>query len=463
MQNFWDYNVWGTINLIATFLIALLFANLLKRKIRLLRISLIPTSVLGGLILLILSQIWHRATGTHLLETTFYNGNGIAASEVITYHFLALGFIATTFRPGRDKLCREREREIFDTGVTTVATYLLQGILGMGLTILIALGIKGFFPAAGILLPFGFGQGTGQALNYGTIYETDYGFVGGKTFGLTVAAVGFLVAAFGGVLHLNLLARRGLIRREDREPAAEQLSTADVQKADEIPMNGTMDKMTVQLALVFMTYFISYLLIFALGNLVGGLKSVLYGFNFLIGVLVATLITVLLGKSRKFGLVHREYINPFLMKRISGFCFDLMIVAGIAAIRMEVVLKYLPVLILICAVGALVTYFYLYFVARKLFPAYAEQEFMMMFGMLTGTASTGMVLLREVDRNLESAAVENIVYQNIPAMIFGFPLMLLATLAPKEPVLTLVIFVLFFAVMNVILFRRSIFRKTTTS
>lgn len=31
-----------------------------------------------------------------------------------------------------------------------------------------------FFPAAGVLLPFGYGQGTGQALNYGNIYEMDY-------------------------------------------------------------------------------------------------------------------------------------------------------------------------------------------------------------------------------------------------------------------------------------------------
>ena len=38
-----------------------------------------------------------------------------------------------------------------------------------------------FFVAAGILLPFGYGQGTGQALNYGGIFENDFGFVGGKT------------------------------------------------------------------------------------------------------------------------------------------------------------------------------------------------------------------------------------------------------------------------------------------
>ena len=50
------------------------------------------------------------------------------------------------------------------------------------------------------------------------------------------------------------------------------------------------------------------------------------------------------------------------------------------------------------------------------------------------------------------------VYQNFPAIVFGFPLMLLATLAPVKPVLTLIILAAFFLVMNVILFRSFIFK-----
>ena len=82
-----------------------------------------------------------------------------------------------------------------------------------------------------------------------------------------------------------------------------------------------------------------------------------------------------------------------------------------------------------------------------------------MYGMLTGTASTGVILLREIDRDLTSPAADNLVYQNLPAMIFGFPMMILATLAPKQPILTLIILVLFFIVMNIILFRSFIFKR----
>jgi ESS family glutamate:Na+ symporter len=82
-----------------------------------------------------------------------------------------------------------------------------------------------------------------------------------------------------------------------------------------------------------------------------------------------------------------------------------------------------------------------------------------MYGMLTGTASTGIILLREVDGNFDTPAADNLVYQNFPAIVFGFPMLLLATLAPTQPYLTLGIFVAFFAVMNVILFRSLIFKR----
>ena len=45
--------------------------------------------------------------------------------------------------------------------------------------------------------------------------------------------------------------------------------------------------------------------------------------------------------------------------------------------------------------------------------------------MLTGTASTGVILLREVDPLFETPASDNLVLQTVPAMAFGFPLLLL--------------------------------------
>ena len=82
-----------------------------------------------------------------------------------------------------------------------------------------------------------------------------------------------------------------------------------------------------------------------------------------------------------------------------------------------------------------------------------------MYGMLTGTASTGIILLREVDPSFKTPAADNMVYQNFPAIVFGFPMMLLATLAPVKPLLTLLLLILFFISMNVLLFRKQIIEK----
>ena len=52
MENFWDYNVWGFIILITVLLGSLLGGNILKKAMPALKKSLVPTSVLGGGILL---------------------------------------------------------------------------------------------------------------------------------------------------------------------------------------------------------------------------------------------------------------------------------------------------------------------------------------------------------------------------------------------------------------------------
>ncbi len=457
MENFWDYSVWGSILLFGVLLGSLLVGNVLKKSIPLLQNSLIPTSVLGGVILLIISDVYKSITGDVMFETAVFGGNGMGNLEIITYHTLALGFIASAFKTTGGKLTKQRTKEIFNTGVTTVSTYLIQGIVGLLITMITALVIQDFFTAAGVLLPFGYGQGTGQALNYGTIYENEYGFVGGKSFGLTIAALGFLSASIVGVIHLNIMKRRGKLVLSNRSDGS--LHTDQIDSANEIPMQESIDKMTVQIALIVVAYVAAYLVMFALGSLLPGMKSVIYGFNFLIGVLTATLIKVLLNFLRKKGIIQKKYTNNFLMTRTSNFFFDIMVVAGIAAIRLDILENYWGVILILGVVGAIITYVYNRLIAKTLFPDYAEEQFLTMYGMLTGTASTGIILLREIDSDFKTPASDNMVYQNFPAIVFGFPMMFLATLAPTKPVLTLIIFALFFAVMNVILFRSRIFKR----
>ena len=457
MINFWDFSVWGSFMLFAVLLGSLLVANILKKSVPFLEKSLIPTSVLGGVILLAVAFVYKLITDDVLFDTAFFGGNGSATLETLTYHTLALGFIATALKTTGGKLNKKRTSEIFNTGVTTVGTYLLQALLGMGITMVAALVIDEFFAASGILLAFGFGQGTGQAMNYGGIYESDFGFVGGKSFGLTIAAIGFLCASIGGVIHLNILRRKGKIKVINTGKSS--IIHSEIQSENEIPMQESMDKMTVQIALMAVSYLFAYMLMFGLGHLLPGMKSVVYGFNFLLGVLCATLVKTVLNFLNKKKLVKRQYTNNFLLTRAGNFFFDIMVVAGIAAIRLDMLEKYWGIIAILVVVGTVATYAYNRFVAKTLFSDYAEEQFLAIYGMLTGTASTGVILLREIDGEFRTPVSDNLVYQNFPAIVFGFPMMLLATLAPKKPLLTLILFGVLFLVMNVMLFRSYIFKR----
>lgn len=460
-SNFWDTEVWSLLILLGILLFSMLVANLLKKTITILRTSLIPTSVLGGIILLAFTTVYRLITGNIFFNLPIFGASGITTLEILTYHALGIGFIAVTMRPTTMKFNKERNIEIFNTGVTTVSTYLIQAIFGLAITILFSFVITDFLPASGLLLPFGYGQGTGQALNYGNIYEVDYNFVGGRSFGLTIAALGFLSASIGGVIYLNILKKKGKINFTDEE-ITEAINSEEIQNEDEVPMNGSIDKMTIQVAIVIGVYIISYFIMMGLGSLVESLKSILFGFNFLIGVLIATLVKAVLKYLKKVKIVKKEYINGFLMNRIGNFSFDLMIVAGIAAIQLDLIKQYWYVLLILGIVGTFITFFYVRYVCNKLFKCYVYEQFFVMYGMLTGTASTGMILLREIDPDFTTPASDNLVYQNLPAIIFGFPMMLLAAFAPqstKSTYLTLLIVFLAFIVMNIILFRKQIFKR----
>jgi ESS family glutamate:Na+ symporter len=192
------------------------------------------------------------------------------------------------------------------------------------------------------------------------------------------------------------------------------------------------------------------------------IKPLLWGFNFLFGTLFAILIKkiVTILKDRK--IMNLTYINSYMMNRLSGLFFDIMIVAGIAAIDWQNLEGVLWPLIIVCTAGAIVTFLYLKFVCNKIYKGYEYEAFFAMFGMLTGTASTGMILLREIDPNYETPAADNLVLQGFPAIIFGAPIFLLVSFSAesfKNALITMGIVTVLFIVYNCITLRKYIFKR----
>ncbi len=467
--NFWDVPVWSFVLTMFFLFFSMMVANTLRNVIRPLRKLMIPSSVLGGLLLLLADFICRELSGRSLVSAS--------TLEMLTYHGLGLGFVAMALRNMEKKQDARSRTGGFDSGVTVVSTYLIQALVGLLITMLCYYLLDSFW-ASGLLLPMGFGQGPGQAYNWGHTYETVYGFTDGTSFGLTIAAMGFLSASIGGVIYLNVLRRRGIIRGSREETVMDtELTIEQVSGANEIPLSESMDKFSVQIALVFIAYIAAYLFMRGIDAIVSTgilgnfgfntVRPLVWGFNFLIGTLFALLEKAVLRGLKKAGIIKREYTNNFMQNRISGFLFDLMVVASIAAIRLDAFTErpFIIPLSLICAAGAVVSYLYLEPLCGKVFPQYRHEAFLSLYGMLTGTVSTGVILLREVDPHFETQASDNLVYHQPWAIVFGFPMLLLLPVAPQSDThgwITLGVVLLLFLAMQVILFRRQIFRRRKT-
>lgn len=449
-------------SLLQLFLIALaiIAGNIVRRKIWFMRRSLIPSALIGGLIILILKVIpaIDGFIDKHLME-------------IITYHTLAIGFIAMSLRAPQ-KSSKANTVTVIETGTLTASTYIIQGVVGLLVTIPLYLWWRNpeigrdIFYAGGLLLPMGYGQGPGQALNFGTIYQNTAADQGigffGIDFGLSIAAIGFIVGSVIGVIYMNMLNKKGKLRMNTTE-VVDKHKLSDYESHNELPHSESVDKFTIVLCIVFFTYLLVYLLMSFIGGLNLGnfgektLKPLVYGFNFFWGILFGTLVRTILKWLLRVGVMHREYLNDFLLNRVSGLSFDVMIVAGTAAINFENLKVIAMPLTLVCVFGAIVTFFYVRAVCRRIYKGYEYEGFFSMFGMLTGTASNGMILLREIDVRYETPAANNLVLQNIPAMVMGFPILLLLGYAPhglKATFITLGVLIVILIAFSLFLFRK---------
>lgn len=423
-------DLWGGIIQISILAVMILIANTLRLKIPFIRKTLVPTSVLAGFILLLLKEI-----NLIPVNSEFF--------EMVTYHGIALGFISMSLRTNKNNGKKKTAKTAIKSGALIVSTYLVQGVFGLLVSIsLFYTCMPHVFPASGILLAMGFGQGPGQANNVGTTYET-LGFVGGQSYGLAIAAAGFICACVVGVIYLNIKK----INRKEHSEISGSVTIDTFQDEDEIPISRSLDRFSVQVALVLCVYIITYFIINVVTStlerfLPGVAKSIsplLWGFNFIIGTLIASLCKAIIKGLRKNQVMTRQYQNNYLLSRISGVAFDAMIISGIASINFDDISKlWLPFTITII-LGGVTTFFYLKIMAKKLYPNYEEEAFLSMYGMLTGTISSGILLLREIDPDYETPAANNLISGSAFGIAFGAPLLILISLAAKSPLMSIIV------------------------
>jgi len=459
----WDFTmanydaVWLFMVQLGLLLLFLMLGNILRRTVPVFRKCLVPSALLGGALLLV-TNIILKQFGVTLVDNRLM--------QVITYHCLAIGFASMTLKTEKSTH-KTNKAQVLEFGALQGGTYMLQASVGLGITLILFLltrhGEKVVSYICGLILPLAYGQGPGNALswdiNFTNIPATQ--FAGNGSFGLSLASIGFVVASVFGVLYINLHKKSGSlsVRKGNSVNAALEQSIAG---EEEIPDNESVDKFTIQVGFVALAYAISFGFMCLLGVLSDFTNSIAWGFNFLWASLSAMLIKFVVKKLRKGKLMHRGYINNYQMDRISGFSFDLMIVAGVAAIEINDIKNYILPIVILSVIGTVITYAYIRLVAKECFKGFEHEFFLMSFGTLTGTASNGMILMKEVDPGLNTPTSSLYILSNFPAMVMIAPLLLFLNFAGRSltnAVIACGLFFLLWAAYTVFLFRRRIFKK----
>ncbi len=417
------FNHWASIIGFGIVSLMLLIANILRQKIPFFKKLLFPTAIIAGFIGLGVKYLFiyfdFNIDGIPLLTNSFL--------EAITYHTIALGFIAMGLKSVKKGKTNKYNGRPFKTGLLIVNTYLLQAIIGLVVTMIFSLMFSKLAAYAGVLLPMGFGQGPGQAGNIGGVFE-DNGFIGGKTFGLAIATIGTLWACVAGIYYINKRAKEGKVRRYEKE-TGKTVTTKTVEHSQEIPISEAIDKMSIQIIFVVVVYLFSFLFMKGLTSIITipAFASLIWGFNFIFGMLFAIIAKLILKGLKKLGWMKRKYTNEYMLNRISGVVFDYMIVASIMAINIELLahIDLWVALLVMTTIAGFITYFYLKLTIYYVYPDYKHEAFATLFGNLTGTASNGIALLREIDPEFSTPAADDLVTGSSTAIMFGAPILVI--------------------------------------
>ena len=385
--------------------VMLLIGIFLRAKVPFIQRLLFPSCLLGGLIGLAFLH-----SGIVKIETSLL--------ESFAYHFFNISFISVglTVRTPEEKAAyggKEMAKGSLWMALVEGITIPIQAIPG-GLLV-IAFNYFGYdlFKTFGFFAPLGFTEGPGQALSIGKVWE-NLGFEHAATIGLTFATVGFLFAFFVGVP----LANWGLKRGRAAQPQTvlpKDLLTGVIGKGNPRESAGSLtmhsanvETLAFQLSMVGLVYLLTYALVYGIGSLLQPeLATTLWGFFFFLGMLVAQLVRFVVVK---IGYDHLR--DGGIQRRITGWSVDFLILSTVMAVQLVIVWQYVvPISVICVTVGVLTTLVVIYLGNR--IPSLNLERTLAIYGTVTGTVSSGLLLLRIVDPEFRTSTAMELGYMTI--------------------------------------------------
>lgn len=359
---------------------------------------LIPSCLIGGFL------------GFVILNASPITLN-IEQYEAFTYHLFAISFISiglTAFAGAKNNAdktsptVRGVARGVFWGGVIEGVALAVQALVGCTLVFMFAFFGVELFPTFGLFAPLGFTQGPGQALSFGKVWE-GFGFHNAATIGLIFASMGFLFAFFVGVPLVNWGIAR-ISGTGKRAALPENILKGYYGINDRGEATGyqtihsaNLDTLAFQAALVGMVYLVTHTLVSLLNSFFSDHVSRLnWGFVFFYGLVVALLTGFIM---KQTGIHH--LIDEGTQKRITGWSIDYLLISTIFAIKPAIVVTFIVPILVIGLISGLITTLVLVYFGRRL-SEFNLERMVLLYGTCTGTLSSGLLLLRIVDPELDS-------------------------------------------------------------
>ena len=135
--------------------------------------------------------------------------------------------------------------------------------------------------------------------------------------------------------------------------------------------------------------------------------SILWGFFFIFGLGIALGVRWLM---ERFDIGH--LVNPGIQRRITGWSVDFLIVSTVMAIKLIIVWQYiLPITAISLVSGSLTTLMVVY-LGKRIW-SYNFERTIAIYGAVTGTVSSGLLLLRIADPDFETPVAVDIALMNV--------------------------------------------------
>ncbi|NND72822.1 MAG: hypothetical protein HKN43_14690, partial [Rhodothermales bacterium] len=189
--------------------------------------------------------------------------------------------------------------------------------------------------------------------------------------------------------------------------------------------SGSIDTLTFHVALVGGIYLLTYVVTSGLSELLimAGQEQevpILWSFNFVTANLLALLTRKVMGWRGIDFVLDQGTIN-----RLTGLFADLLVASAIMAISLSIAWEYMGPIIVMCTLGAIITYYAIRESIKRVFTDKTFERTVGLYAEQTGTISSGLAIIRVTDPELVSRVAQDQVLGSGVALAMGFPLLIL--------------------------------------